>query len=349
MAPLLEVEGLVRRYAAPRALPWGPRPAVRAVDGVSFRIDRGETLGLVGESGCGKSTVGRLAIGLDRPDGGTVRFDGADLAACDAAGWRSMRRRMQMVFQDTAGSLNPRLTVGGQVREPLDIHGIGTRAEREAAALEALRAVALEPEHARRYPHELSGGQQQRAVIARALVLKPDLVVCDEPVSALDLTIQAQTVRLLADLQRSHGLAYLFISHDLNVVRRLASRVAVMYLGRIVESGPTAAVLSAPRHPYARALLASVPVPDPAARGRPRLRPVGEPPDPARPPSGCAYHPRCPRATGVCRAERPALAADADGRAVACHHPETGAGPDRAAVRPPASQFTAVREDHARA
>ncbi|MEQ8589337.1 MAG: ATP-binding cassette domain-containing protein [Thalassobaculaceae bacterium] len=322
--PLLKVDGLAKAFPAPRDGLFGPRRRLTAVADVSFDLIAGETLAVVGESGCGKSTVGNLVLNLLRPSAGSILFEGEDLTAGSDARWRARRRDLQLIFQDSRSALDPRLRIDQQVAEGLEIHGIGDRAERARRVAEMLEAVGLGGEFAARYPHELSGGQQQRAVIARALVLEPKLVVCDEPVAALDVSVQAQVVNLLRDLQGRFGLAYLFISHDLSVVRHVADRVAVMYLGRFVELADRDALFAAPAHPYARALIGAVP----AARSRHgrRVQPLsleGEPPSPLDPPAGCALHPRCPFATDRCRKERPALRPLADGRSVACHHAET--------------------------
>ena len=292
---LLETSALTRHFVLARK-GLGRKPVrLRAVDGVSFHIDPGETLGLVGESGCGKSTVARLVLGLERPDAGRVAFESQEVQAAGSADWRRLRRRAQMVFQDPLSALDPRLNVGRQVLEPLDIHRIGTAAQRPQQLAAALAAVNLPAELAQRFPHELSGGQLQRIVIARALVLEPRLVVCDEPVSALDVSVQAQVVNLLGSLQRARGIAYLFISHDLKVIRHISHRVAVMYLGKLVETAPRDALFREPLHPYTQALIAAVPVPDPTRRGqRALLR--GDPPSPIDPPSGCRFHTRCPLA-----------------------------------------------------
>jgi oligopeptide/dipeptide ABC transporter ATP-binding protein len=304
---LLSVEDLVVRYQRPAGL-FG-RETIEAVRGVSLRIAAGETLGLVGESGCGKSSLARAILRLVEPAAGRVTFDGADVVALEPGPLRALRRRMQIVFQDPWASLNPRLTVGRAVREGLEIHRLARGAEADRRVAVLLEEVGLPADGAGRYPHELSGGQRQRVAIARALAVEPDLLVCDEPVSALDVSVQAQVLNLLADLQRRRGLAMLFVSHDLAVVRHLAPRVAVMYLGRIVEEGPAAAVLASPRHPYTQALLSAAPVPDPAAP-RTRVALTGEPPSPAREPAGCPFHPRCPHPAKdeVCTAERPGLA-----------------------------------------
>src|SRR6185369_4311975 len=296
---------------------FGRSTAVHAVDGVSLTIAKGETLGLVGESGSGKSTTGRIVLGLEPPDSGAVRFDGKSMAAPGTAAWRAQRARMQMIFQDPLGALDRRLPVATQIREPLDIHGVGEPAEREERVRELLRAVELTPAHGARYPGALSGGQRQRIVLARALATKPDFLVCDEPVSALDVSIQAQVVNLLADLQAELDLAMLFISHDLRVVRQISGRVAVMYLGRVVELGSADDLFVSPQHPYTRALVSASPTPG-ARRGE-RIVLSGDPPNPAAKPAGCAFHPRCPRAFARCRTDAPALVEVAPDRSVACH------------------------------
>jgi len=295
---------------------------VRAVDGVTFHVKRGSTFGLVGESGCGKSTLARTILRLIPATSGRVWFDGHDLLALPPRRLRALRRDMQIIFQDPLGSLNPRMDVERIVGEALTVHGlVRTRAERRQRVAELLRTVGLSADDLGRYPHEFSGGQRQRIGIARALALNPKLIVCDEPVSALDVSIQSQILNLLADLQAQRGLTYLFIAHNLAVVRHFCDHVAVMYLGRIVEQAPAAELFGNPQHPYTRALLAAVPDPDPRARyAPPRLS--GEPPDPADPPPGCAFHPRCPLALECCRRDAPPLQAHAQAPAdhlVACH------------------------------
>lgn len=320
---LLEAANLVKHFDGPRHGLFARRSTVHAVDDVSFQIARGETLGLVGESGCGKSTVGQLVLNLLEPTAGAIRFDGEDICALNASGWRARRRDLQLIFQDSRNALDPRLRVAAQVAEGLEIHGFDQITERTQAMLEA---VGLGRELGERHPHELSGGQVQRAVIARALVVEPQLVVCDEPVAALDVSIQAQVVNLLRDLQAERGLAYLFISHDLSLVRHIAERVAVMYAGRLAEVAPRSALFERPLHPYTRALIAAVPV----ARAKKTLQrkkaePLqGDPPSPLTPPSGCRLHPRCAHATEQCQAEVPPLRAldGANGHLVACHHAE---------------------------
>ncbi len=323
---LVEVRDLVKHYAGERT--WfglgRARPPVRAVDGVSFSIMPGKTLGLVGESGSGKTTVGRTMLRLQPPTAGTVLFDGTDVFTLDATRLRALRRRMQIVFQDPYSSLNPRMTVEETLREPLEIHGLSG----EVAAL--LDEVGLDAAFAKRYPHELSGGQRQRVGIARALSVEPQFVVCDEPVSALDVSVQAQVLNLLADLQARRRLTYLFIAHDLAVVRHIADDVAVMYLGKIVERAPAAAIYAQPRHPYARALLSAVPEPNPRG-SKQRIVLPGDIPSPANPPPGCPFHPRCPHPlkSERCRTEAPPLreitpgaGGEGGGHLAACHFAE---------------------------
>ena len=315
MTPILEVQGLRKHFIQVKGFPRPVRTVVRAVDGVDFTVAPGEAFGLVGESGCGKSTVARAVLRLIEPDAGTVRFAGCDVRGAGAADLIALRRRMQIIFQDPYSSLNPRRTIGRTLTEPLSVHGLarGRDARDQAAAL--LDEVGLPPTARDRYPHEFSGGQRQRIGIARALALRPELIVADEPVSALDVSVQAQV--LLKALQRRRGLAFVFVSHDLAVIRWFCARVAVMYLGRIVESGPVARVFAQPRHPYTRMLRDASPIPDPSVRGvLPRV--IGEIPSAASPPPGCHFHPRCVRATEVCRTTYPAFDV-AEG--VACHHP----------------------------
>ena len=320
-APLLEVRNLVKHFPAGGGLFGGTGGVVRAVDGVSFTIARGETLGLVGESGCGKTTTGRCILQLERPTSGQVLFEGRDLTTLDATELRTVRRRMQVIFQDPYSSLNPRMTVGQIIAEPLAVHGIvPDRARRADRVRELLRHVGLLPQHAHRSPHQLSGGQRQRVGIARALAVEPALIVCDEPVSALDVSIQAQIINLLEDLQSTFGLTYLFIAHDLSVVRHISDRVAVMYLGKIVEITDRKALYDDPRHPYTRALLSAVPIPDPVLEAR-RERIVlgGEVPSPLNPPPGCVFHPRCAIAVDRCSQDIPDLREIRPGHWGACH------------------------------
>ncbi len=315
---ILEVTDLYKHFLLQRRGLLQKPLRLRAVDGVSFAIRPGETLGLVGESGCGKSTVGRLVLGLERPDAGGIAFEGQSVLRQSAAQWRAMRRRAQMVFQDPLNALDPRIALGRQIVEPLVIHGVGDAAAQAEKLRSALEAVGLSPEVAERYPHEISGGQQQRVVIARALVLDPGFVVCDEPVSALDVSVQAQVVNLLAGLQRERNIAYLFISHDLKVVRHISHRVAVMYLGQLVEVAERESLFREPLHPYTQALIAAVPIPDPTRRGL-RVLLEGDPPSPIDPPSGCRFNTRCPHAQPICREQVPGLDPAGHERWVACH------------------------------
>jgi peptide/nickel transport system ATP-binding protein/oligopeptide transport system ATP-binding protein len=318
MTALLEAENLVKHFPASRNLFGRPTAFVRAVDGVSFHVNAGETLALVGESGCGKSTVSRLVLRLIEPDAGRVRFDGRDLLSFDADALRAFRRQAQIIFQDPYASLNPRMTVGQILGEPLALHELVPTDKRRGRTEELLRLVGLEPRFARRYPHEFSGGQRQRIAIARALAVEPKLIICDEPVSALDVSIRSQILNLLHDLQQRLGLAYIFVSHDLAVVKHIADRVAVMNLGTIVETADTQALFASPRHPYSRALLSAIPVPKPQAK-RERVILQGEMPSALNPPAGCRFHTRCPFVVERCRADVPELIADGTGHAVACH------------------------------
>ncbi|MBI1942537.1 MAG: dipeptide ABC transporter ATP-binding protein [Betaproteobacteria bacterium] len=317
--PLLRVENLVKHFTLKAGLLSAEVDRVRAVDGVSFTIDAGETLGLVGESGCGKSTTGRCVLRLIEPTSGEIWFEGRNVTALDGAGLRRMCRDMQIIFQDPYASLNPRMTVGAIIGEALVIHKLARgRREFEERIVQLLETVGLHAEHMRRYPHEFSGGQRQRIGIARALAVSPKLIVCDEPVSALDVSIQAQVINLLEDLQERLNLTYLFIAHDLSVVEHISDRVAVMYLGRIVELASARDLYASPKHPYTEALLSAVPIPDPAAKRR-RIVLEGDVPNPIRPPAGCHFHPRCPRAMARCRQEAPLLRDLGSGRMAACH------------------------------
>ncbi len=318
--PLLRVEGLKVHFPVHSgAVIRKQVGAVKAVDGVSFTLNRGETLGLVGESGCGKSTTGLAILRMQDITEGKVYFEGEDITAQDRRTGR-FRRRMQMVYQDPYGSLNPRMTVADIVSEPLDVYDVGNKAERRDRVASLLKTVGLLPDMADRYAHEFSGGQRQRIAIARALALEPSLIICDEPVSALDVSIQAQVVNVLVELQQRLGLSYLFVAHDLAVVRHISHRIAVMYLGRIVEIASKDDLYQRPMHPYTRALMSAVPVADPEIEAtRPRIVVSGEVPSALRPPSGCRFHPRCPEAMDVCKTKDPALLDKGNGRAVACH------------------------------
>ena len=312
MSALLEARGLKRRFVIGG---WGWRRTVHALDGVDLDIGPGEMLGIVGESGSGKSTLGRLLVGLDRPSEGSVTLDGAPIPVVDGAAFRRSRKRLQYVFQDPLSALNPRLSIGFQIEEALRVHGLTAVPTRRAGEL--LAAVGLDADHGRRYVHQLSGGQRQRALIARTLAVEPDVVVFDEPVSALDLSVQAQMIELIARLRRAFGLTGVFISHDLRVVRYVSDRIAVMYLGRVVETGDADDVFHRPRHPYTQALLGSLSSLDPRRR---RRRPMsGDPPDPASRPAGCAFHPRCPHALDVCRQQAPVPVDQGAGHSAACH------------------------------
>jgi oligopeptide transport system ATP-binding protein len=330
MTALLEVKNLVKHFEVGRGI-------VRAVDGVSFAIEKGETLGLVGESGCGKTTTGRCILQLERATSGSITFEGQELTTLDQKALRAVRRKVQVIFQDPYSSLNPRMTVGQIIAEPLGVHGILTSsAARATRVKDLLSRVGLLPQHARRYPHEMSGGQRQRVGIARALAMEPSLIVCDEPVSALDVSIQAQIINLLEDLQSEFGLTYLFIAHDLAVVRHISDRVAVMYLGKVVEMADRKTIYDNPKHPYTKALLSAVPIPDPELEmQRERIVLGGEVPSPLNPPAGCVFHPRCPIAIDRCTREIPPLRDLSPGHAAACHLAETvGPTPERAGVSP---------------
>jgi peptide/nickel transport system ATP-binding protein/oligopeptide transport system ATP-binding protein len=324
---LLDVKNLVKHFVADRSMFGRPTAFIRAVDGVSFSVDAGETLALVGESGCGKSTVSRLVLRLIEPDSGHISFEGRDLLALDVNELRAFRRDAQIIFQDPYASLNPRMTVSQILSEPLALHDLVPPPRRRERVEELLRLVGLEPRFARRYPHEFSGGQRQRIAIARALAVEPKLIICDEPVSALDVSIRSQILNLLRDLQDRLGLAYIFVSHDLAVVKHIADRVAVMNLGGIVETADARALFASPRHPYSRALLSAIPVPKPQAK-RSRIVLQGEMPSALNPPPGCRFHTRCPYVIDRCRVEPPELEADAAGHLTACHRTDELPPPD---------------------
>ena len=322
-APLLEVTDLVKHFPIKSGVFIDREVArVRAVDGVSFTLHEGETLGLVGESGCGKSTVCRAILQLVTPTSGSVRFAGQEMVGRSPRELRPLRREIQMIFQDPFASLNPRKRVGQIIGDPLELHGVARGAELKRRVQELLERVGLQAEHYNRYPHEFSGGQRQRIGIARAIGLRPKLIIADEPVSALDVSVQAQIINLLDELQREFSMAYLFVAHDLGVVRHVSDRVAVMYLGKIVEEADADSLYRQPRHPYTNALLSAVPIPDPRRNAaRQRITLSGDVPSPIDPPSGCRFHTRCPRADDICSSTEPALLDTGSGHAVACHHP----------------------------
>ncbi len=318
---LLQVQDLTMHFPITRGIIFQRQVgAVRAVDGVSFDLFKGETMGLVGESGCGKSTTGRAILQLHRPTAGSVQFEGVELTQSTGQDLRRMRRRMQMIFQDPYASLNPRMTVGSIISEPLEVHNLGrTRAERQERVQELLEIVGLNPYFVNRYPHEFSGGQRQRIGVARALAVNPSFIVCDEPISALDVSIQAQVINLLEDLQRELQLTYLFIAHDLSVVRHISNRIAVMYLGKIVELAERTELYANPKHPYTEALLSAVPIPDPAVESqRQRIILEGDVPNPAAPPTGCNFSTRCPKVMDICREQEPEFKDLGNGHYAAC-------------------------------
>jgi len=342
--PLLRVTGLTKHFPQFRqTLIKRATNPVRAVDGISFDLQRGQTLGLVGESGCGKSTAGRTLLRLLEPTAGTIEFEGRDVTHAGGEELKKLRREMQMIFQDPYGSLNPRQTIGSIIAAPFEIQGITPEGGRRSAVQSLMERVGLNPEHYNRYPHEFSGGQRQRIGVARAIALRPKLIVCDEPVSALDVSIQAQVVNLLEDIQTEQQLSYVFIAHDLSVVRHISDRVAVMYLGKIMEEADRDDLYEAPRHPYTKALLSAVPVPDPEHRKKVnRILLNGDLPSPANPPSGCVFRTRCWKAEDRCAAEVPVLTELAPGHRVACHFPEPAPAP--VSFQPPAGNGSATAE-----
>jgi oligopeptide transport system ATP-binding protein len=335
--PILEVDHLVKHFPITRGILFDKQiGAVQAVDDVSFSVNRGETLGLVGESGCGKSTLARSILQLITPTSGSVRFEGEEITGLSSKSSRALRPRMQMIFQDPYSSLNPRKRIAQIVGDPMRLHGIVPRSGVRDAVRDLLETVGLNPEHYNRFPHEFSGGQRQRIGIARALALKPTLIIADEPVSALDVSIQAQIINLLEDLQNEFKLTYVFVAHDLSVVRHVADRIAVMYLGKIVEIGPAAEVYEKPIHPYTMSLLSAVPIPDPRANAaRTKVILEGDVPSPANPPSACRFHTRCPSATEICSEVEPLLVDYGHDHWAACHHPI--GKPDRSPASPAAA------------
>jgi oligopeptide/dipeptide ABC transporter ATP-binding protein len=346
--PLLEVSHLVKRFPLMRGVVFQREVgAVRAVDDITFAIAPGETMGLVGETGCGKTTAAKLTVRLIDPTSGSIRFGGEDVTALSGAALKQLRRQVQVVFQDPYSSLNPRRTVGSIIADPMLIHGVAQDpGERRRRVQELMEQVGLSPEHYNRYPHQFSGGQRQRIGIARALALNPRLVVLDEPVSALDVSIQAQVINLLSELQAELGLTYLLVAHDLSVVRHVSDRIAVMYLGKLMEVGPAKRVFERPIHPYTLSLYSAVPIPDPGqGRSRERIVLRGDVPSPVDPPPGCRFHTRCPWATEICREVEPPLARYPDGQLAACHHPQNVTPEEvRAATRDESSPLSAGSE-----
>lgn len=315
---ILEVKDLKKYYPVETGI-FGAAPAyLKAVDGVSFNVEKGKTLGIIGESGCGKSTVAKLLMNLERPTQGSIKFKGRDTANFNESEMKKLRKNMQMVFQDPYSSLDPKKTAGYIIQEPLIIHNVGTRAEQEQRVKELLKMVGLDYYHANRYPHEFSGGQRQRINIARAIALNPEIVICDEPVSALDVSIQAQVINLLKRLQEEMGLAYIFISHDLSVVKYLSDKLAIMYLGKIVETGKSDDIYKNPMHPYTKALFSAIP-PESPLEEKEKMILEGDVPSPLKPPSGCKFHTRCPYAMEKCSKEEPSLKQIGDGQQVSCH------------------------------